>query len=156
MSMNAVPEVPRVLALLTDYGIRQADLVQRLGVPKSTISMWFRGKRAIPTAYIDDLWALAAFARMAIDAVGNGREALLIWTPSTHGQRPPYESLENYEFCCIKEGQEFMLRHWTPDPSTFVDNAISVEDTRQGYRRVHEGLAARLQRLAQRPLPLSE
>jgi hypothetical protein len=65
MSEHSVPEVHRrLLALLNSYGIRQADLVQRLDVSIVPV-IWFSGQRAIPTAYIGTVGA-AALARMAI------------------------------------------------------------------------------------------
>ena len=58
-------DIPEVLALLTQHGIRQADLVQRLRVSKSLVSMWFSGEKPITPSRLPDLWELAALARDA-------------------------------------------------------------------------------------------
>jgi transcriptional regulator with XRE-family HTH domain len=147
---------PKVLALLKSYGIRQADLAQRLGVRKSTVSMWFRGKSKIPAYCRDDLWALATLAREAIEAGGEGRGALATWTLSHDRQCPLPQSVGDVERHYLTRGVEILQRHAPPDCTTLVLNATTLEDLRQGVGMVLQGISAIQVRWAQMPLPLSE
>lgn len=89
LDVTEMVTIPELLALLTQYAIRQADLVQRLAVPKSLVSMWFNGKRPMPPYRYHDFVALAALARDAIAAGGQGQDALADWQPTNHVFRHP-------------------------------------------------------------------
>jgi len=153
MSESSTPEV---LAWLNMYGIRQADLVQRLGVLKSSVSMWFSGKTPIPTYWIQDLWALATLAREAIEAGGKGRDALSTWTLSSHVQCPPPQILEDVERYFLGRVVEVLHQYATPERTTLPLNATALQDIRQGMEMVLQGIYAIQVRRAQMPLPLSE
>jgi transcriptional regulator with XRE-family HTH domain len=169
---------PEVLALLTQYGIRQADLVQRLRVPKSLVSMWFRGKKPIPTYRLPDLWELAALARAAIEAGGKGRDALARPPPTTlvnrrqsggktfftstwHLSSPPDqwplpETVEDSDRFWLAQGAEVLRPFARPDFATLALGAATLKDLRQGAEMAVQAIHALQKKLAQMPLPRQE
>jgi transcriptional regulator with XRE-family HTH domain len=71
-----MPTTPDVFVRLKRCGIRQQDIAETFGIPKSSVSQWKNGVRAIPRHYMPDLEALAALAQTAVAEGRSGREAL--------------------------------------------------------------------------------
>lgn len=169
--------IPEVLALLTQYGIRQADLVQRLHVSRSFVSDWFRGKKPMPPSRLRDFWDLAALARDEIAAGGQGRDALARWHPTTimnrrqsagqtststwHLSSPPArwprpQTVEDYERFGLALGVESLLPFAGPEWARIDPDAATLEGLRQGVEMLTQSIYAMQERRAKLPLPRQE
>jgi hypothetical protein len=67
--------IPAVLKILADLGVRQTDVAAVLQVTPQTVNDWYREKRPMPPAHIQDLWALAALVRFRTEAGTPARDA---------------------------------------------------------------------------------
>ena len=167
-------DIPEVLALLTQHGIRQADLVQRLRVSKSLVSMWFSGEKPITPSRLPDLWELAALARDARAVGDQGRDALARWHPTTlvnrrqsggktftstwnvsapSAQWPLSQTLEDYGRFWLALRAEGLESVAGPDCVTFDPDAATLAELRSRVEMACYGIDVMQVSRAQMPLP---
>ncbi len=64
--MIEITVAQRVKSLMTEHGLNQVQLAQKIGVKQNTISTWLSGKKE---PCIFSLWLLADFFQVDIDYI---------------------------------------------------------------------------------------